>query len=75
MICRGLFDLKWCRISEPSTVTPEDRPKPKKERIVIQPSIFRCYVSFKECTTSENESLLWGVVMKKSCQNEPCMLI
>ena len=29
-------------------VAPENRPKPKKETIVFQLSILRCYVSFRE---------------------------
>ncbi len=34
-----------------TTIDPENRPS-QKETIVFQPSIFRCYVSFRECNWS-----------------------
>ena len=49
----------------PSTVAPENRPGPQKEKIVFQPSIFRAElgVGFRECNGDTNcesslESLL-----------------
>jgi len=34
-------------LGHPSNVAPENRPS-QKETIVFQPSIFRCYVGFRE---------------------------
>ena len=44
---------------------PENR-SPQKERIVFQPSIFRCYVSFRE-SNIEHLNVFWSFLVKSAC--------